>query len=216
MEGTTGMATTLKVVSEATWPIAIRYLLRGRPTLRLVHEAYWDTHGFALLDGIGEEHHFGFPERAGSTMLFSFVASYTDEGRETGWAGAVHDELVERGYELVDPSRGPDLSPLTIAALEDLADFATHKGFAFDPERERAVKVFGALRLAGEPFDPGEVWVWGATHGFRPKDADMMREYARRAIEGGGTRTVSGHAIRVDRVQADRMVEHWRREIDEQ
>jgi hypothetical protein len=89
-----------------------------------------------------------------------------------------------------------------------------HKGFAFDPEREHAVQTFGALRRAGERFDPEEVWVWGATHGFRPKDADRLKDYARRAIEGGGTRTVSGHAIRVDPAQADRMVEYWRGELE--
>ena len=152
------MARRLVRSAEKTWPISIRYHLRARPALHLDHEAYWDTYGFALRDGEGEEHHFGFPERdSGSRMLFTFVASYTDRGRDATWPGGVHDKLVERGYELVDPTRGPELSPLVVVALEDLAEFATHKGFAFDPERKRTVRTFGALRRGGEHFDPEEV-----------------------------------------------------------
>jgi hypothetical protein len=143
------------------------------------------------------------------------VASYTDGGRDTTWPGGVHDKLTERGYGLAEDTRGPDLSPMVEIALEELAEFATRNGFAFDEERQAAVRTFGALRRAGERYDPEEVYVWGATNGFTPKDAERLREYARRAVEGGGTRTVGGRAIRVDSAQADRMIKRWRGQVQE-
>jgi hypothetical protein len=59
------------------------------------------------------------------------------------------------------------------------------------------------------------VYVWGATHGFEWKDADMLKEYAYRAISGGGTRSVAGRAIRVDRGRAEKMIAAWRGQLAE-
>lgn len=197
-------------MTETTWPIKIRYYLRRPPALTISWEAYWDTYGFALRDGEGDEHHFGFPERTRDGAIFTFVASYTDSGRDASWPGGVHDKLVESGFEMLDePTRGPQLSPMVRLAMEGLADFAARKGFAFEDERAAAVQCFGALRIAGEDFNPDEVYVWGATHGYEPQDAKMLREYARRSIEGGGTRGVTGRALRVDRPRAERMVDAW-------
>jgi hypothetical protein len=200
-------------MAENTWPIAIRFHLRDKQRVPLPFEAYWDTSGFALRDGEGEEHHFGFAEHEGEHMVFTYVASYTAAGRDSSWGGGVHDKLTESAYELVEPMLGSRLSPLVDIALDDLAEFAAHKGFAFDDERRHAVQTFGALHLADELFDPEEVYVQGATGGYRPKDAKMLEEYARRAIEGRGTRTVGRQAIRVDRVQAAAMVKHWRSKL---
>lgn len=93
--------------------------------------------------------------------------------------------------------------------------FLVHKGFAFDDERRLAVLTFGARRQAGETFGPEKVYVWGATSGFKPKDAEMLKEYARRAIEGGGIRTVGGRAIHFDPTQAAVIVKHWQSELGE-
>lgn len=104
------------------------------------------------------------------------------------------------------PTLGPAVSPLVEVALDALADFAARKGFAFEPERERAVRTFLALRRAREPYDPDEVYLWGATNGFRrPKDVERLREYAQRAIDGKRTRTVNGYAIKLDSGRADQM-----------
>jgi len=43
----------------------------------------------------------------------------------------------------------------------------------------------------------------------------MLMEYARRSIEGGGTRGVTGRALRVDRARAEKMVEAWRAKLAE-
>jgi hypothetical protein len=202
-------------MADKTWPISIRYYLRSQAALRLEYEAYWDTYGFVLRDGEGEEHHFGFPESTREEAVYTFVASYTDQGRDKVWPGGVHDKLIERGYDLVDPTRGPVLTPVVRIAMEQLADFASRKGFAFDEERGAAVQFFGALALAREPVDPDEVYVWGASNGYQPKDADMLKEYARRSIEGGGTRGVSKRMLRVDRPRAEKMVEAWRKSLAE-
>lgn len=202
-------------MSDKTWPISIRYGWREQPSVDLDLEAYWDTHGFVLRDGGGDEHHFGLPDMTRSGVLFTWIASYTEDGRED-WAGDVHDRLTALGYELAEPTRGPKLSPLVDVALEGLLEFAARKGFAFDEEREAAVRTFGALVRANEPFDVDEVYVYGATNGFRdPKNADRLREYAQRAISGKGTRTVNGRAIRVDGAQADKMIEYWRQKVAE-
>lgn len=155
------------------------------------------------------------PDNVRGYVVYTWIASYSDKGRED-WPGDVHDKLTRGDYELVDPTRGPKLSGLVKVALEGVAEFAAHKGFAFDPERERAVRAFLALRRAGEDYDPDEVYVWGATNGFRrPKDAKMFKEYAQRAIDGRATRTVNGYAIKLDPTQADRMVEYWRNKLNE-
>lgn len=202
-------------MSDNTWPIAIRYTLKEQPSLDLPFEAYWDTHGFALRDSGGDEHHFGLPENVGGHAIYTWIALYSDEGRED-WPGDVHDKLTGGKYELADPTLGPKLSGFVEVALEGLAEFAVDKGFAFDPERERAVRAFLTLRRAGEDYDPDEVYVWGATNGFRrPKDAKMLKEYAQRAIDGKGSRTVNGYAIKLDPAQADRVIEYWRQQLAE-
>lgn len=58
--------------------------------------------------------------------------------------------------------------------------------------------------------------MWGASNGFRrPKDAKMLKEYAQRAIYGKGSRTVNGYAIKLDPVQADRVIESSRQQLAE-
>lgn len=202
-------------MADKTLPICIRFARRGGPTVQIPYEAYWDTNGFVLRDGEGDEHHFGFREVEAGEAIYTYVASYRAGGRDASWPGGVHDELQERGFELADPMRGPNLAPLVEVALDELAEEATRKGFAFDHERELAVRHLAALIRAGETFDPEEVYVHAATSGYRPKDADSLREYARRALSGGGTRTVAGRAIHLDPAMGERMIAHWREKLKE-
>jgi hypothetical protein len=152
-----------------------------------------------LKDSSGDEHDFGLPEDVAGRAVYTWIASYSDEGRED-WPGDVHDRLAGGKYEIVDPSLGSKLSKLVEVALEGVAEFASRRGFAFDSERERAVRAFLTLRGEGEEYDPNEVYVWGTTNGFRrPNDAKMLTEYAQRAIDGKGSRTVNGYSIKLDR-----------------
>jgi hypothetical protein len=196
-------------MADKTWPISIRYGLREQPSLDLPLEAYWDTYGFVLRDADGHEHHFGFREHGRSEVVYTWIASYSDEGRED-WPGDVHDRLSDGTYELVEPTIGPRLSELAKFALEDVAQYSAHKGFAFDDERTRAVRTFLALRQAGEDFDPDEVYVLGAMNGLRPKDAKMFKEYAQRAIDGRGSGTVTRRPIKLDREMGEKMIAYWR------
>jgi hypothetical protein len=200
------------MTEKKTWPISIRYGLREPPSLDLPLAAYWDTYGFALLDAAGNEHHFGFREHFRSEVVFTWIASYSDEGRED-WPGDVHDNLSGCDYELVDPTMGPRLSELTKFALEDVCEYSEHKGFAFDEERTRAVRTFLALQRAGETFDPDEVYVLGATNGLRPKDAKMFKEYTQRAIDGRGSGTVTRRRITLDQDMGDKMIAYWREKL---
>jgi hypothetical protein len=63
-----------------------------------------------LRDRSGDEHHFGFPEHDRVSIVFTFVASYSDDRRESAWTA--HDKLTERGYEVVAPTHGSRPTPL--------------------------------------------------------------------------------------------------------
>ena len=170
--------------------------------------------GFAVLDADGREHHFGCGGlRSGG--IFTHVASYTESGREPFfWP----DDLRETvgGGRVVEPRFGPRLSPLIRVALGHLAKICSqHKGFHLD-EKVWAVRTFRALRLeAREPFDPAEVEVWAATHGWSLGDARDLRDIAQAEIDGKRLRDYSRRPIRLDSDQARRMVEQWRRELPE-
>lgn len=198
-----------------TWPIRVRFHPRDRDSVAIDLAAYWDTHGFALIDREGREHHFGLPEREGESIVFTWVATYTDAGRET-WAGEAH-EIVQTGdFRRDDPTIGPAVSPLVDVALERVVDYCAHKGFAFSPERETAVRTFAALRRAREPFDPEEIYVYGAINGLtQMKDAEALREYAQRAIDGRTSQSVTRKTITLDNATADQMVAHWRQQLAE-
>jgi len=195
--------------STKTWPVVVRFRRRSSSVHRIDYEAGWDTYGVALCDPDAYEHHFGLAEHERDVIVFTYVASYGEGGRETIRPHDLVNKLAA-DYEVVDAHHGPRLTPVVALALDDLAEFATHKGFAFDEEREAAVQFLGSLVLGGEPFDPEEVYVHAATSGYRFEDAQQLREYAERAISGRGTRTVNGYAIRVDHGRAKKMLADWR------
>jgi hypothetical protein len=198
-----------------TWPVRVRFHPRDRDSAAIDFAAYWDTHGFALIDREGREHHFGLAEREGDSIVFTWVATYTDAGRET-WAGEAHDAVQKGDFRLDDPTIGPAVSPLVHVALEHVVDYCAHKGFAFSPERETAVRTFAALRRAREHFDPEEIYVYGAINGLtRIKDAEALREYAQRAIDGRTSKSVTRKTIMLDNATADQMVAHWRQQLAE-
>ena len=196
-----------------TWPIRVRFHARERSSVAAPFEAGWDTHGFALLDREGREHHFGLPERAGGSIVFTFIATYTDAGRDS-WGGLAHDAVNAGEFELTDPTLGPRVSRLVDVALESVVEYCAHKGFAFSPERDIAVKTLAALRHAREVYDPEEIYVYGATNGLtRVKDAEALREYAQRALDGRRSKAANGKMIRVDDAAKEQMIERWRAEV---
>lgn len=198
------------MTNDRTWPIEIRLAARDRARVGIDFAAYWDMHGFVLTDANGGEHHFGLPEPESGSMVFTWIASYTNAGRDD-WVGEAHDALTSGAFQLGEGVLGSKLSPLTKIALDGVVDFSAHKGFAFDPERQSAVRTFAALRVAGETFDPDEVYVYGATNGLRRmKDAQALREYALRAIERRRSQTVGRKTITLDPGMADRMIDAWR------
>jgi hypothetical protein len=201
--------------NDRTWPIRVRFDPRERASVALDFTAYWDTHGFALIDREGREHHFGLPEREGSSIVFTWVATYTDAGRETS-AGEAYDAVHAGEFELEDPTLGPVVAPLVDVAMERVVDYCAHKGFAFSPERENAVRAFAALRRARESFDPEEIFVYGAINGLtRIEDARALRDYAQRAIDGGSSKSVTRKTIKLDNATADQMVAGWRQQLAE-
>jgi hypothetical protein len=201
--------------NDRTWAVRVRFDPRERSSVAISFEAYWDTHGFALIDREGREHHFGLPEREGDSIVFTWVATYTDAGRET-WAGEAYDAVHASEFELRNPSIGPAVSPLLDVALEHVVDYCAHKGFAFSPERETAVRTFAALRRAREPFDPDEIYVYGAINGLtRIKDAEALREYAQRALDGRSSKSVTRKTITLDNATADQMIAGWRQQLAE-
>jgi hypothetical protein len=104
------------------------------------------------------------------------------------------------------PSLGPQLTPLTLAALRDLARSCNqNNGFVTGYEKTTAVLMFLALSEGNEPFPPSEVEVWAATHGWSLEQAAHLRDLAQRVIEGRSFRP----AIRLQRGQGQKMLGYW-------
>src|SRR4051794_28550898 len=95
--------------------IGIKFHKRGE-AFRLKRDIDPSVPGFVLRDKRDHEHHFGGRELVSAGVLFTYVASYSPGAgpeREYG----LSDELTE-GFEVVSPTLGPNLSPLTRAAAE--------------------------------------------------------------------------------------------------
>jgi endonuclease IV len=60
-----------------------------------------------------------------------------------------------------------------------------HNGFYGEPEKRWAVDALRALwEEAHERYDPQEIYVWAATHGWAMKDAKRLHEIAEGVREG--------------------------------
>lgn len=188
--------------------IAVKFHRRDRPIL-LNREIASDAPGFVLRDMRGHEHHFGAPEWTSEAIIFSYVSSYTpDDGPQHEYH--LRDALTE-GFEVAEPKLGPNLTPLTRAAVDHVIEECARKGFAFPYEKEIGVQALLALKEANEPFPPDELWVYGATHGFNLDQAEAFRDLAQRVIKGRSFRP----AIRLPPGHGDRLREFWRKDMSE-
>lgn len=92
-----------------------------------------------------------------------------------------------------------------------MADTANKVNGFVGYEKELAVLFLRALwDEAQEGFDPAEVEVWAATHGWGLKQAKDLRELADGVRHGTRFRGIYGRAITQDRERERAMVEHWR------
>lgn len=179
-------------------------------------EAARDADRFILADEDGKEYHFGRGPFTGPG-IFTHVATYTDAGREryAFWHDVMDGIEVGCGVR-EEPELGPRVSPLAEAALEDLALLCNHvNGFYGDPEKSWAVRTLRAL-YGEEHFDPDEIYVWAATHGWGVKHGKVLRDMAQGVREGKQFRDYARRAIRRDREQEARMVAAWRGQGGEQ
>jgi hypothetical protein len=188
-----------------------------RRRVRLDADVTSSADGLVIVDGEGREHHFGCGAWDPQGR-FRYVATYADEGREPPYS---HDEVIEaleRGWRVADTPRfGPRLSPLVRVALEGLAQRASkHKGFIGAPERTLAIRYLRALlNEAGQAFDPEEVEVWAATHGWAAKGAKDLGKLAEGVLEGRQFRDWDRRAIGENPEQERQMVEYWRAKLEE-
>lgn len=91
----------------------------------------------------------------------------------------------------------------------------THKGFAFDYEKRRAVNTLRALHHeARVPLDPDAIKAYALTLGWREKDARQLAKIAEGVVEGRRFMGVGG-MIRRDPEVERRTVEMWRRDLEE-
>jgi hypothetical protein len=185
-----------------------RFVLEGEDVNRVASDAM----RLVLADRDGHELHFGCGAwvRRG---IFVHVATYTTEGREPYAFWMDVEDALEGECEIRDESiLGPRLSHLAVNALEDLAMLCNQRnGFAGDPERKWAVETLRALWYAGsDRFDPGEVVVYAATHGWSVKEAKRLGEIAEGVRNGKSFRDYARRAIRRDPAKEAQMVSNWR------
>jgi hypothetical protein len=188
----------------------------GRDSVTVDVDVLPQAEGFVLADADGREHHFGCGQwsRGGE---FVYVATYGADGREKiYWWRDILDALGEGWSVVEEPQLGPRLSPLVQVALDDMADTANKVNGFTGYEKDLAVVVLRALwDEAQEGFDPVEVEVWAATHGWGLKQAKDLRELADGVRHGTRFRGVYGRAISRDRERERAMVEHWRTQLEE-
>jgi hypothetical protein len=187
----------------------------GRETIRLDVATDRGAERLVIVGVDGREHHFG-AGGLGSGGVFTYLASYGDEGREKFyWSDDIRESIGDDYAAIDQPRLGPVLSPLVRTALDSLARTiggSKHKGFMLD-EKTWAVRRLRALhREAREQFDPAEIEVWAATNGWSLRDARALRTIAEGVLEGKSFRGVDRRAIPYDREQARRMVAQWRAE----
>lgn len=186
--------------------IAVKFHRKDK-LARLNREIAADADGFVLRDRRGHEHHFGGPDWTHEAITFSYVSSYSPEG------GPEHDynarDELEEGFDVAEPTLGPNLTPLTRAAVDHVIEECAHKGFAFPYEKEVAVHALQALAEANEPFPPADLEVYGATHGFALDRAEALRDLAQRVIEGRSFRP----AISLPRGHGEKLRAYWRKHM---
>src|SRR4051794_7724965 len=182
--------------------ICIKLHRKGSP-LRLPDRVDSAAPGFVLRDSRGHEHHFGDRQLGAGALTYTYVASYSPTG---GPEREYHlrDELT-RGREVVALTLGPKLTPLTRAAINHVINECARKGFAFEYEKTLAVEALLALLEGNEPIPAADIEVYAATHGLSSDQAEKLREFAERVIEGRSFRP----AIRLGRGQGEKYREYW-------
>jgi hypothetical protein len=185
----------------------------GRNEQRLDINATDDAERIVLVDADGWEYHFGarsWPDR------FAHVATYTPEsGRERYvWWRHVQEGLTKGSQLRDEPELGPKLEPLVERALRSLLESCNlSNGFAGQTEKRWATEHLRAIWHESEAgFDPDEVAVWAATHGWTLDAAKDLRDIAAGVREGKQFRS-AGRVIRRDPAREREMVARWREEL---
>jgi hypothetical protein len=186
-------------------PIAVKFHRKDKPVHPGLHIDA-SLGGFVLRDRDDHEHHFGAPEFGRGERVFSYVASYSSEGGPE-WDYDVRDKL-NASFEIVEPTHGPSLTPMTRAAIANVVKHCAPKGFAFGYEKEIAVHSLLALSEANEPFPPADIKVFGATHGFSLEQAAKFSEFAHRIIEGRSLKA-EGRVIKLPPGMGDKLRRLW-------
>jgi hypothetical protein len=183
----------------------LRFHRKDKP-VRLRETIPAQTKSVVLRDEKRAEHVFGGVELfSREALVFTYVATYTPDGAlDRRWPAGVRDQLTG-GYELVELSHGPTLSPRARFAIAELAEDSAIKGFAFDYEKTMAVRTLLALQRAGERLPPDEVELVGAMNGLSLREAAKLREFVERVSSGGRFQP----AIRLDDEQYERFLRYW-------
>lgn len=191
-----------------------------REQVRLDVDVSRDSEGLVLIDDVGNEYHFGcgmWVKRG----TFVHVATYSpsDGLQKYAFFWEAADAISEgRMSHQPEPEIGPKLNSRAFAALEELRRLCNqHNGFAGEPEKRWAVETLRALwEGAHDRWDPQEVYVWAATHGWAIKDAKRLQEIAEGVREGTNFQGYDRRAIPRDPEKWRRMIEQWDKDIREE
>jgi hypothetical protein len=191
----------------------------GREPMRLEVDVASEAEGLVLVDEVGNEYHFGcgmWVQRG--TFLHVATYSPSDGLQKYAFFWEVADAIAERRMShQPEPELGPKLSSRAVAALNELRLLCNqHNGFYGEPEKRWAVETLRALcEGAHDRFDPQEVYVWAATHGWAVKDAKRLREIAEGVRDGKNFQGYDRRPIPRDREKWRRMIEQWDKDIAE-
>jgi hypothetical protein len=169
-----------------------------------------------LVDEAGNEYHFGcgmWVKRG--TFLHVATYSSTEGLQKYAFFWEVADAIAEgRMSHKWQAELGPKLSSRTAAALTELRSLCNqHNGFSGEPEKRWAVETLRALwEGAHDRFDPREVYVWAATHGWAIKDAKRLQEIAEGVRDRKNFQGYDRRPIRRDHEKWRRMIEQWDRD----
>jgi hypothetical protein len=191
-----------------------------RQSVRLEVDVPADAERLVLVDDDGNEYHFGsgmWVKRG----TFLHVATYSpDDGlQKYAFFWELADAISEgRVSHQPEPELGPKLSRRAVIALKELRMLCNlHNGFYGEPEKRWAVDTLRALwEEAHERYDPQEVYVWAATHGWAMKDAKRLQEIAEGVRQGKNFQGYDRRPIPRDRERWRRMIEQWDKDIAEE
>jgi hypothetical protein len=133
------------------------------------------------------------------------LLEWGEDGYLRAWVRAQGGRSLLTG----DPAPGDEdlLPPVVALAMEFLSEAVNHaNGLVQTFDKEITIQALQALVRAGHTFDVDNLVAWALAHGFTGSEAQRLRDYA--------TKVLDGHRFRLSgrKMLRDDIVERWEQE----